>query len=75
MDRSYLYDTFARAPLAFERGEGAWLISTNAFVVPLMAESTTIFGSPSLINPISACIRCGEPTEVPPNFIIFIMVY
>ena len=25
MDRSYLYDTFARAPLAFERGEGAWV--------------------------------------------------
>jgi acetylornithine/N-succinyldiaminopimelate aminotransferase len=25
MDRSHIYDTFARAPLAFERGEGVWL--------------------------------------------------
>ena len=29
MDRSPLYDTFARAPLAFERGEGAWLETTD----------------------------------------------
>jgi acetylornithine/N-succinyldiaminopimelate aminotransferase len=26
---SPLYDTYARAPLAFERGEGAWLIGTD----------------------------------------------
>jgi acetylornithine/N-succinyldiaminopimelate aminotransferase len=25
MDRSHIYDTFSRAPLAFERGEGVWL--------------------------------------------------
>ena len=25
MDRSPLYDTFARAPIAFTRGEGAWI--------------------------------------------------
>jgi acetylornithine/N-succinyldiaminopimelate aminotransferase len=25
MDRSHIYDTFAPAPLAFERGEGVWL--------------------------------------------------
>jgi acetylornithine/N-succinyldiaminopimelate aminotransferase len=29
MTRSHLYDTFARAPLAFERGEGAWVITTD----------------------------------------------
>src|SRR5262245_34926840 len=29
MDRSYLYDTFARAPIAIERGEGAWVESTD----------------------------------------------
>ena len=29
MDRSPLYDTFARAPIAFERGEGAWLETTD----------------------------------------------
>jgi acetylornithine/N-succinyldiaminopimelate aminotransferase len=28
-DRSPLYDTFARAPIAFERGEGAWVITTD----------------------------------------------
>ncbi len=29
MDRSPLYDTFARAPLAFVRGEGAWVETTD----------------------------------------------
>jgi acetylornithine/N-succinyldiaminopimelate aminotransferase len=29
MDRSPLYDTFARAPIAFARGEGAWLETTD----------------------------------------------
>ena len=29
MDRSSLYDTFARAPLAFARGEGAWVETTD----------------------------------------------
>ncbi len=29
MDRSPLYDTFARAPIAFVRGEGAWLETTD----------------------------------------------
>ncbi len=29
MSRSALYDTFARAPVAFERGEGAWLFDTD----------------------------------------------
>jgi acetylornithine/N-succinyldiaminopimelate aminotransferase len=29
MDRSPLFDTFARAPIAFERGEGVWLITTD----------------------------------------------
>ena len=29
MDRSPLFDTFARAPIAFERGEGAWLTTTD----------------------------------------------
>src|SRR5262249_46606596 len=29
MDRSPLYDTFARAPLAFARGEGAWVETTD----------------------------------------------
>ncbi len=29
MDRSPLFNTFARAPLAFERGEGAWLTTTD----------------------------------------------
>ena len=29
MTRSHLYDTFARAPIAFERGEGAWVITTD----------------------------------------------
>ncbi|HEV7252860.1 MAG TPA: aspartate aminotransferase family protein [Mesorhizobium sp.] len=27
MSQSALYDTFSRAPLAFERGEGAWLVT------------------------------------------------
>ena len=27
MSGSALYETFARAPLAFERGEGSWLIT------------------------------------------------
>lgn len=29
MSGSALYDTFARIPLAFERGEGSWLITTD----------------------------------------------
>ena len=29
MDRSPLFDTFARAPLAFERGEGTWVFTTD----------------------------------------------
>ncbi len=29
MDRSPLYDTFARAPIAFVRGEGAWVETTD----------------------------------------------
>jgi len=29
MDRSPLYDSFARAPIAFVRGEGAWLETTD----------------------------------------------
>ena len=29
MSGSALYETFARAPLAFERGEGSWLITEN----------------------------------------------
>jgi acetylornithine/N-succinyldiaminopimelate aminotransferase len=29
MDRSPLFDTFARAPIAFEKGEGAWLTTTD----------------------------------------------
>ncbi|MDI6025412.1 aspartate aminotransferase family protein [Corticibacterium sp. UT-5YL-CI-8] len=29
MSGSALYETFARAPLAFERGEGSWLIAEN----------------------------------------------
>src|SRR6188768_2249427 len=29
MSGSALYETFARAPLAFERGEGVWLIEAN----------------------------------------------
>ncbi len=29
MDRSPLFDTFARAPLAFERGEGVWVYTTD----------------------------------------------
>jgi len=29
MDRSPLFDTFARAPIAFERGEGCWLTTTD----------------------------------------------
>ena len=29
MDRSPLFDTFARAPIAFERGDGAWLTTTD----------------------------------------------
>ncbi len=29
MSGSALYETFARAPLAFERGEGSWLVTTD----------------------------------------------
>ena len=29
MSGSALYDTFARAPLSFERGEGSWLVAEN----------------------------------------------
>ncbi len=29
MDGGALYETFARAPIAFERGEGCWLVATN----------------------------------------------
>ena len=29
MSGSALYETFARAPLAFERGEGSWLVAAN----------------------------------------------
>ncbi len=29
MNRSPLFDTFARAPIAFERGEGTWVITTD----------------------------------------------
>ena len=43
-------------------------------VVPDIAESTTIFCSPSVINLATSFIRCAEPTEVPPNFKTFIFV-
>ena len=29
MSGSPLYETFARAPLAFERGEGCWLVTAD----------------------------------------------
>ena len=29
MSGSALFDTFARAPLSFERGEGSWLVADN----------------------------------------------
>ncbi|MEX2318667.1 MAG: aminotransferase class III-fold pyridoxal phosphate-dependent enzyme, partial [Bauldia sp.] len=29
MSQSHLYDTFPRAPLAFARGEGVWLETTD----------------------------------------------
>ena len=48
-------------------------ISTNEFVVPDMADNTTIFCSPSVINFITALIFSGEPTDVPPNFSTFIV--
>src|SRR5574344_1027310 len=50
-------------------------ISTKAFVVPDMAERTTIFCCPSsVISLHTSFIRCGLPTEVPPNFNTFIFV-
>src|SRR5215471_1024157 len=51
-------------------------ISTKALVVPDNALSTTIFGSLSaVINFATSCIRSGFPTEVPPNFITFIVQF
>src|SRR5215211_6335188 len=32
-DRSPLYDTFARAPIAFERGQGVWIESTDGRIL------------------------------------------
>ena len=43
-------------------------------LVPDIAERTTIFFSPSVINLATSFIRCAEPTEVPPNFKTFIFV-
>src|SRR6185437_10863870 len=48
-------------------------ISTSALVVPLRALRTTIFGSVSAVMSwLTWCILSGFPTEVPPNFMIFI---
>jgi hypothetical protein len=39
-----------------------------------MADSTTKVGSPdSVMSEATFFMRSGEPTEVPPNFITFIM--
>ena len=38
-----------------------------------MAESTTIFGSPSVTMFITERIFSGDPTEVPPNLKTFIL--
>ncbi|MBF1453964.1 MAG: hypothetical protein HXN54_08655, partial [Prevotella nigrescens] len=44
------------------------------FVVPLIAESTINVGSPDfVIKDATPFIRSGEPTDVPPNFITFII--
>src|SRR4030095_2315091 len=50
------------------------MISTNALVVPDNAESTTIVGSfCDVTSDTIWCIRSGLPTDVPPNFMIFII--
>ena len=46
MDRSPLFDTFARAPIAFERGEGAWLTTTD--------------GRRMLANAVRLAVEAGE---------------
>src|SRR5580658_10301171 len=57
---------FSRWPVAM-----AFPIATRAFVVPLSALSTTIFGSLSaVISWATWRILSGLPTEVPPNFMI-----
>src|SRR4030095_227704 len=50
------------------------MISTNALVVPDNAERTTIVGSACEVTSDTIwCIRSGLPTDVPPNFMIFII--
>lgn len=44
-------------------------------VVPLIADNTMKVGSPdSVTKEATPFMRSGEPTEVPPNFITFIVV-
>ena len=52
-------------------------ISTlRILLVPDIAERTTNVGSPDfVINFATLFMRSGEPTEVPPNFITFIILY
>jgi hypothetical protein len=77
-DRLCLFQIDARLYQVFDKGLIMCFDSpmdTSALVVPDSADNTTILGSVSLvIKSFTWCIRSGFPTEVPPNFIIFITV-
>lgn len=62
-DQNITY-TFYRLGPSFINEE----ISTREFVVPDMAESTTMLPFSAVMIRQTSFILAGEPTEVPPNF-------
>jgi hypothetical protein len=50
-------------------------MSTSELVVPAIADKTTILGSPPDMMDTTFFIRRAEPTDVPPNFNTFMIVY
>ena len=49
-------------------------ISTRVFVVPDIADRTTRFRPAEETSSATCCILEADPTEVPPNFITFILI-
>ena len=50
MSGSALYETFARAPLRFERGEGAWLITPTASAISISPAASPSIRSATAIR-------------------------
>ena len=66
MSSSALYETFARAPLAFEQGEGVWLVATNG---PDCGKDFTLRSGANAVGtlPNMAVSMANEPGVPPEN--------